>query len=282
MQAKETEQEEKEYKTENLLRPESAVSPTQGTPNPKLTAALQNLYAGCTLYLMSELPKNEPIKKGDMYVEKVDGRLRYIVITPEGEKVEGRLDVSDINNVRDIKDDDEQLLQESIQTKELLTKEVLSKLKPAILKKAAEEKHILRDAEKQSEIPKLIEDERIKAQNLQDYYINLQIILKEQEGSGISANGYDKVKGEKVAIKIEGIFDSLKTAEPAKDGKKAEEVKGGDSKAQGVSIPQEEQPASKILLVGGAGVGKTTLLHIWPINGAKINYGAINLILFFG
>ena len=84
----------------------------------------------------------------------------------------------------------------------------------------------------QNTLPKLIEDEAIKAQSLDEYYIKMQIILKEEEGN--KQGTYDKVSGTKDSIAIEDIFSK---------------------------IDDEHSEAKKILILGGAGVGKTTLLH---------------------
>ncbi|MDX1917145.1 MAG: NACHT domain-containing protein, partial [Rickettsiaceae bacterium] len=73
-------------------------------------------------------------------------------------------------------------------------------------------------------IPKLIEDPSVPTQKMDDYYVNLQILLNN--------------KGERQEIEAKNIFD---------------EVKEGDKQIQG--------PASKILIIGGAGIGKTTFLH---------------------
>ena len=74
----------------------------------------------------------------------------------------------------------------------------------------------------QDTLPKLIEDESIPEQKMDDYYVNLQILLSDSGNSG-----------EKKPINISQMFDKI-----------------GDQEA-----------AKKILITGGAGVGKTTLLH---------------------
>ncbi|MCT4635268.1 MAG: NACHT domain-containing protein [Rickettsiales bacterium] len=77
-------------------------------------------------------------------------------------------------------------------------------------------------------IPSLIEDELVPEQKMDDYYINLQILLG------------DKASGDKLPITVETIFDRLKNS------------------------PIEVE---KILILGGPGIGKSTLLsniaHRW-------------------
>ena len=86
-------------------------------------------------------------------------------------------------------------------------------------------------------LPKLIEDEDIPAQDIDQYYVRLQAVVQEQAESAESAAARDKVVGEKRPIQIEEIFDEL---DKDKKGKK---------------------PIDKVLLLGGAGIGKTTLMH---------------------
>ena len=84
-------------------------------------------------------------------------------------------------------------------------------------------------------LPKLIEDDSIPEQDIGKYYVKLQAVVQEQAESAESAAARDKVVGEKRAIKIEAIFDELD-----KEG---------------------SEPIGKVLLLGGAGIGKTTLMH---------------------
>ena len=86
-------------------------------------------------------------------------------------------------------------------------------------------------------LPKLIEDDDIPAQDIDKYYVKLQAVVQEHAEYAESAAARDKVVGEKKAIKIEEIFDELD-----KD-------------------KEEGEPIGKVLLLGGAGIGKTTLMH---------------------
>ena len=86
-------------------------------------------------------------------------------------------------------------------------------------------------------LPKLIEDENIPEQNIDKYYVKLQAVVQEQGEYAESAAARDKVVGEKRAIQVHQLFDEL-----------AEGKKG-------------EKPIGKVLLLGGAGIGKTTLMH---------------------
>jgi hypothetical protein len=93
----------------------------------------------------------------------------------------------------------------------------------------------------QNTLPKLIEDEAVKEQSLEDYYIKLQIILKDsdQEETSFSQrvtsyNQYESVSGAKRPIEIEQLFEQLDDKHPS---------------------------ANKILILGSAGIGKTTLMH---------------------
>ena len=86
-------------------------------------------------------------------------------------------------------------------------------------------------------LPKLIEDDDIPEQDIDQYYVRLQAVVQEQAASAESAAARDKVVGEKKAIQVHQLFDEL-----------AEGKKG-------------EKPIGKVLLLGGAGIGKTTLMH---------------------
>jgi HEAT repeat protein len=83
-------------------------------------------------------------------------------------------------------------------------------------------------------LPKLIEDDDISEQSIQDYYVKLQVVLQEDVDQEKRAAAQDKVPGQKKAIEIEKIFDEIDKDHPA---------------------------AGKVLLLGGAGIGKTTLMH---------------------
>lgn len=82
----------------------------------------------------------------------------------------------------------------------------------------------------QDVIPNLIEDESVPEQKMEDYYVNLQILLG------------DKISGDKLPITVETIFDRIKDS------------------------PIE---AEKILVLGGAGIGKTTLLNNFAYRWGK-------------
>ena len=88
---------------------------------------------------------------------------------------------------------------------------------------------------KQDTIAPLIEGlDEIKQQSMKDYYVKLQTIIKEDED--LKQVGYESVSGEKKEIEIEKIFDKLTTSDA------------------------EMQP-NKLLILGGAGVGKSTLMQ---------------------
>jgi len=65
----------------------------------------------CDLLLMSELPESRTVDKGKMYLEKRENQLRYLVKDPQGNLVEGILDI----NIAELNQD------------------ILAKLKPQIL-----------------------------------------------------------------------------------------------------------------------------------------------------
>ncbi len=81
----------------------------------------------------------------------------------------------------------------------------------------------------QDTLPKLIDDERLPEHHLSTHYVNLQVLLKEEDGQG-----YDRVVGEKAPIDPNDIFKE---------------------------VDKDHPEVSRILFLGGAGVGKTTLLH---------------------
>jgi len=150
----------------------------------------------------------------------------------------------------------------------------------------------------QNTLPKLIEDKKIKAQSLDDYYIKLQMLLSEDDEAGKAALR-DKVAGEKKLVEPENIFKAIDTEkkirellskEPANKNDKDQEEKidniikllNAEEKEESKidilcknlpnkseleikniieSINRIQADVGKILLLGGAGVGKTTLLH---------------------
>ena len=59
-------------------------------------------------------------------------------------------------------------------------------------------------------LPKLIEDTKIKAQSLDEYYVKLQILLSEDDEAAKAALR-DKVVGEKKSVEIENIFKAIDT-----------------------------------------------------------------------
>ncbi|WP_156110745.1 hypothetical protein [Rickettsia felis] len=61
-------------------------------------------------------------------------------------------------------------------------------------------------------LPKLIEDEKIKAQSLEEYYVKLQILLNEDDEAGKAALR-DKVAGDKKLVEPENIFKAIDTKE---------------------------------------------------------------------
>ncbi|MEM7383192.1 MAG: NACHT domain-containing protein [Bacteroidota bacterium] len=92
-------------------------------------------------------------------------------------------------------------------------------------------------------LPKLIEDDDTPEQRIADYYVKLQAVISES-GAGVeSAAARDKVVGEKRAIQIKEIFDALEE--------------------------EGDKPAGRVLLLGGAGIGKTTLMHYISHQWAK-------------
>jgi GTPase SAR1 family protein len=88
--------------------------------------------------------------------------------------------------------------------------------------------------EQDNTLPKLIEDEDIPEQRIQDYYVKLQVVLQENFDQGRSAAAKDQVVGEKKPVEVDKLFDEIDKDHPA---------------------------VSKILLLGGAGIGKSTLMH---------------------
>jgi hypothetical protein len=83
-------------------------------------------------------------------------------------------------------------------------------------------------------LPKLIEADDISEQKIKDYYVKLQVVLQEDTEKAKSGAAQDKVPGQKKAIAIEKFFDEIDKEHPA---------------------------VGKVLLLGGAGIGKTTLMH---------------------
>jgi polynucleotide 5'-kinase involved in rRNA processing len=106
----------------------------------------------------------------------------------------------------------------------------------------------------QDKIAQLIEGlDEIPQQSMKDYYVKLQTIIKEDEDE--KQGNYESVSGEKKEIEIEKIFDKL--------------------------TENESQLApSKLLILGGAGVGKSTLMQYRHTSGVMVKYGVTNLIMF--
>lgn len=84
----------------------------------------------------------------------------------------------------------------------------------------------------QNILPKLIEDDSIPDQRMDDYYVNLQILLNDK-GDSVG----------KQQIKESQIFDKI----------------------------GEQEATQKVLITGGAGIGKTTLLHYIYYQWSKEN-----------
>lgn len=145
----------------------------------------------------------------------------------------------------------------------------------------------------QNTLPKLIDDEKIKAQFLDEYYVKLQILLSENDETDNGALR-DKVIGAKKLIEIKNIFKTIDTERKIENFlKKKHQISPTISRdivnllneekkernrlellyeklpnknhieirniAESVNLMQAD--VSKVLLLGGAGVGKTTLMH---------------------
>ncbi|WP_375319127.1 NACHT domain-containing protein [Candidatus Tisiphia endosymbiont of Oplodontha viridula] len=96
---------------------------------------------------------------------------------------------------------------------------------------------------KQDKIVQLIEGlDEIPQQAMQDYYVKLQTVIREDEEKRSSV--YESIAGEKQKIEVENIFDKL-------------------------SETSNDKNPSKLLILGAAGVGKSTLMqymaHQWSI-----------------
>ncbi|KHO03029.1 hypothetical protein [Rickettsia felis] len=83
-------------------------------------------------------------------------------------------------------------------------------MKPSTSKSVTDKLKILYSSH--NTLPKLIEDEKIKAQSLEEYYVKLQILLSEDDEAGKAALR-DKVVGEKKSVEIENIFKAIDTKE---------------------------------------------------------------------
>jgi len=94
----------------------------------------------------------------------------------------------------------------------------------------------------QDTLPKLIDDDKLEQQSLSKYYIKLQVVLNESSDGKERAAAHDKVLGEKAAIEIENIFGEVDDSHPE---------------------------VARILLLGKAGLGKTTLLHYMSYKWGK-------------
>lgn len=89
----------------------------------------------------------------------------------------------------------------------------------------------------QDKIAPLIEGlDEMPEYSMKDYYVRLQTIVQEDASQGVGARPYEEISGEKVPIDISKMFDKLQ----------------GDH--------SNEVPA-KLLVLGGAGVGKSTLMQ---------------------
>ena len=92
-------------------------------------------------------------------------------------------------------------------------------------------------------LPKLIEDPKIPAQGIDQYYVRLQAVVQEYPEGAESAAARDKVAGEKRRIEVHQLFDKLDE--------------------------EGDRQIGKVLLLGGAGIGKTTLMHYISHQWAK-------------
>jgi hypothetical protein len=88
-----------------------------------------------------------------------------------------------------------------------------------------------------SNIPTLIKDEDIKEQSIKDCYISLKILIKDDKAledlGQISDDNYHLL-GDKKPISVEDIFAPLQ---------------------------KDQKPVSKVIIIGRAGIGKTTLMQ---------------------
>ncbi|WP_341788540.1 NACHT domain-containing protein [Rickettsia endosymbiont of Lasioglossum villosulum] len=152
----------------------------------------------------------------------------------------------------------------------------------------------------QDTLPKLIEDEQIKALSLDEYYIKLQILLSEDNDSAKAAL-HDKVTGEKKPVEIEDIFKAIDVENRIrelleKNYRVREEIindiikplieeenklnllyrnisNKSESEIKNIaeSINRIQADVGKVLLLGGAGIGKTTLMHYLSYKWGKDN-----------
>ncbi|KJV92733.1 NACHT domain-containing protein [Rickettsia bellii] len=152
----------------------------------------------------------------------------------------------------------------------------------------------------QDTLPKLIEDEQIKALSLDEYYIKLQILLSEDNDS-VKAALHDKVTGEKKPVEIENIFKAIDVENRIrelleKNYQVREEIindiikplieeenklnllyrnipnkSESEIKYIAESINRIQADVGKVLLLGGAGIGKTTLMHYLSYKWGKDN-----------
>ncbi|KHO03484.1 N-acetylglucosamine kinase [Rickettsia felis] len=165
-------------------------------------------------------------------------------------------------------------------------------MKPSTSKSVTDKLKILYSSH--NTLPKLIEDEKIKAQSLEEYYVKLQILLSEDDEAGKAALR-DKVVGEKKSVEIENIFKAIDTKEKIRgllkkelpnkeyqidnivellnEEKKMRKKKfdilrrnlpnKSESEIKNIaeSISRIQADIGKVLLLGSAGIGKTTLMH---------------------
>jgi hypothetical protein len=97
----------------------------------------------------------------------------------------------------------------------------------------------------QTTIPKLIDDESIFVQSMNDYYIKLLIIFKDNGSSDSGSAGVNKVSAR----------EFLSNYEAARDIKASTAI-------DNLFDPDATNPKfSKVLILGEVGVDKTTLLH---------------------
>jgi len=90
-------------------------------------------------------------------------------------------------------------------------------------------------------IPALIRTEEKQEQSIDEYYVNLQMVIKEDDENKYQNAASDKVGGEKQPIVLAQMFDAV----------------------------GENDATNKLLVLGGAGVGKSTLVHSMSYKWAK-------------
>lgn len=137
-------------------------------------------------------------------------------------------------------------------------------------------------------LPKLIEDTKIKAQSLEEYYIKFTDLSEDDEAAKAALR--DKVVGEKRSIEIKNIFKAIDTEEKIRElfdknyqvqEEKIDNIVKSLNEEHKFEIlrrnlPNKSESAikniieqvnrikadiGKVLLLGSAGIGKTTLMH---------------------